>query len=84
MSQDDLAQKFDRFSAGASQLFYHKARAISVGVSIALAFTINVDAVRLFQSYLNDQPLRQRVIEKQEQFGETMRAAWTTPTTQCR
>lgn len=70
---NDLAQKFDRFSAGASELFYHKARAISVGVSIVLAFTINVDAVRLFQSYLHDQPLRQRVIEKQEQFGEKMR-----------
>lgn len=72
---NDLAQKFDRFGAGASQLFYHKARAISVGVSISLAFLINVDAVRLFQSYLHDQPLRQRVIEKQEQFGETMRDA---------
>lgn len=70
---NDLAQKFDRFSAGASELFYHKARAISVCVSIVLAFTINVDAVRLFQSYLHDQPLRQRVIEKQEQFGEKMR-----------
>lgn len=70
---NDLAQKFDRFGAGASQLFYHKARAISVGVSIVLAFTVNVDAVRLFQSYLHDQPLRQRVIEKQEQFGEKMR-----------
>lgn len=70
---NDLAQKFDRFGAGASQLFYHKARAISVGVSIVLAFSINVDAVRLFQSYLHDQPLRQRVIEKQEQFGEKMR-----------
>ncbi len=70
---NDLAQKFDRFGAGASQLFYHKARAISVGVSIVLAFAINVDAVRLFQSYLHDQPLRQRVIEKQEQFGEKMR-----------
>lgn len=70
---NDLAQKFDRFGAGASQLFYHKARAISVGVSIGLAFAINVDAVRLFQSYLHDQPLRQRVIEKQEQFGEKMR-----------
>lgn len=71
---NDLSQKYDRFAEGAAQLFYNKARALSVGISFLMAFAINVDAVRLFQTYLHDEPLRQAMIAQEERIVQQMTA----------
>ena len=75
---NDLTQKYDRFCAGAKEVFYNKARVWSVAASFLLAFSINVDAVRLFRTYLQDQPLRQAVIEQQDSIEREMRVAQAT------
>jgi hypothetical protein len=61
---NDLAQKFDRFGAAASQRFQDQARFWCVLASILLAFVANVDAIRVFQELLDDDMLRSGVIAR--------------------
>jgi hypothetical protein len=65
---NDLAQKYDRFCRGAHESFAAHAKAWSVAISIALAFALNVDAVRVFVTYLNDGAIRQAVIAQENRI----------------
>ena len=61
---NDLALKFDRFSAATSRRFQDQARFWCVLASVLLAFAANVDAIRLLQSLVHDQSLTDQVIAK--------------------
>jgi hypothetical protein len=66
---DDLSRRFERIGADASAYFQQRATTLSLLVAMAIAFTLNVDAVRLFAVLGSDQVLAQRLIEqgKEEQ-----------------
>lgn len=72
---NDLAQKYDRFCAGATASFHNKARAWSVVVSFVLAFVLNIDAIRVFDSFLREAPLRQTIIDQYDQIEQALHAA---------
>jgi len=61
---NDLSQKFERFGAAASQRFQDHARFWCVLASVLLAFVVNMDSVRVFQSLLHDDVLTSGVIAK--------------------
>src|SRR5262245_40914044 len=46
---DDVARRFERFEEGATAYFARRAQMVSLFVAIALAFALNVDAIRLFK-----------------------------------
>jgi hypothetical protein len=60
----DIAQKFEAFGKEAQSYFEGRARLLSVGVAIVLAFAIRVDAIELFNTYLRDPNARNKVIEQ--------------------
>lgn len=64
----DVAQKYDSFCQGASEYFQRRARLSSVVIAMVLAVVINIDAVRLFTRYLEDEQLRSSVIAQSENF----------------
>lgn len=82
------ADAFDRMQGDASALFATRARTISVFIAIGLAFALNVDAVRLFNTFLTDDQLTARflaqadTIQKQykDQAAATAAAAKAAPT----
>jgi hypothetical protein len=61
---NDIAQKFERFGAAASQRFQDQARFWCVLVSMLMALIANVDAVRVFQELLHDEVLSSGVIAR--------------------
>ena len=60
----DVADKFEAFGASASDYFQRRARLVSGVIAIGLAFTLNVSAVDLFTTYLQDKDLRDRLIAR--------------------
>jgi hypothetical protein len=71
----DLTQKFDAFGKEASTYFEGRARLLSVGVAIALAFAVRVDAIELFNTYLRDPNARNNVIEQTKAVTAQYQAA---------
>lgn len=63
---NDLAQKYERFCAGTRARFAAKAQLWGVPIAIILAFGLNVDAVRVFNTFLSDSKVRAAVIAQQE------------------
>jgi len=63
-----LAQQFARFEADATAYFAQRARSITIGVAIVVAFALNIDAVRLFSSFMADQQLTQRLLARAEKI----------------
>lgn len=61
-----LVQRFEYFGKGAGTYFGHRAKALSVAVAIALAFAVNIDAIRLVNSFLTNPELADRVIAQAE------------------
>lgn len=59
---NDLAVRFERFGADASAYFQERARAISITLAMVVALALNVDAVRLFSTFLTDRALTEGVI----------------------
>jgi hypothetical protein len=61
---DRLGRKFEEFSSGASANFKRRSKLWSAVIGVILALAVNIDAARIFQSYLKDQKLTQTVIAK--------------------
>jgi len=63
---DDIGHRFQRFEEGATSYFAQRAQMLSLLVAILLAFALNVDAIRLFTSFLTDQQLTARILAEAE------------------
>jgi hypothetical protein len=57
----DVAQKFEAVGKEAGDYFEGRARLLSVGVAVVLAFAIHVDAIELFNTYLKNPTVRDAV-----------------------
>lgn len=73
----DLVEKYEAFGANATDYFARRARLISGVIAIALAFALNVSAVDLFTTFLQDKGMRDRLIARGEVVAERMTAAQT-------
>lgn len=71
----DLASKFEDYSRSSSEYFARRARLTSTVIAIVLAFSLNVNAVQIYESLLRDESLRQSLIERGEEVGKQMQAA---------
>lgn len=65
---NDLALNFERIGDSARLYFERRARAVSVLVAIVLAFTFNVDALRLFKAFVAEPVLAQQVAAQFEEI----------------
>ena len=59
---EQLAAEFERYGEGAHDYFRRRAQVLSLFAAVLLAFALNVDAIRLFQSLSNDNDLAKQVI----------------------
>lgn len=66
----DLASKYEDFGENASEYFARRARLVSVVVAIGLAFSLNINAIRLIETFLVNREVRQAMIKQ----GETVAA----------
>ncbi len=71
----DLASKFEDYSRSSSEYFARRARLTSTVIAIVLAFSLNVNAVQIYESLLRDESLRQSLIEQGEEVGKQMQEA---------
>ena len=58
-----ISYEFERYGEAARMYFHRRAAALSVIVSLFLAITLNVDAVRLYEALATDRGLSERVID---------------------
>ncbi len=65
-----IARKYEEFGSAVSASFKQYAQAWSIGIGIFLAFTANIDGLRIFEAYRADPKLAAAVIEKHEGFIE--------------
>jgi hypothetical protein len=72
---NDLAQKYDRFCSGARTFLVERSLTFSIVISIVLAFALNVDAIVLFRSFVQDEKLRGAMIERYAAIEKDMNAA---------
>lgn len=63
---NDLAQKYDRFCAATTGAFAARAHVVAAILALPLALLLNVDAVRVFQTFLHDGQIRAAVIAQQD------------------
>jgi hypothetical protein len=68
---DDLARRFERIGADASAYFQQRATTLSLLVAMAIAFGLNVDAVRLYTVLGADPLMAQRLLDQ----GNAQRSA---------
>ena len=66
----DLASKFEDFSRSSSDYFARRAKLTSSIVAFFLAFALNIDAVHLYQTFLQDKEERQKWIDMGTEVGE--------------
>lgn len=59
----DLVQKFERFGAEATEFFKRRSHIFAVLLGFALVFAANFDAIQVFKAYLNDDKLREALIQ---------------------
>jgi len=69
---DDLASKYEDFGKGATEYFKQRAQLVSVVIAIGLAFSLNVNAVHLFKTFLIDKDARRAMIESGEDVAKRM------------
>ena len=60
----DLASKYEDIGQSASDYFSRRAQVASMGVAIALAFSLNINAIHLFQTLLTNEDVRKAWIEQ--------------------
>jgi hypothetical protein len=71
----DFSRTHERYAAASREAFRKRAHAISLAVAMLLAFSINVDAVRLFQHLSDNREAREVLIAQAEAAVEANRAA---------
>jgi hypothetical protein len=72
---NDLAQKYERFCAGARTFLMERSLTYTLFISILLAFALNIDAVVLFRSFVQDEKLRQAVVARYDVIVQEMKEA---------
>lgn len=60
-----LARRYEQFASSVCAAYRQQAQAWSFGIGIVLAFLINADGLRLFETYQADNELAQVVIAQQ-------------------
>ena len=60
----DLASKYEDFGESATEYFARRARLVSVVVAIGLAFSLNINAIHLFKTFLVNREIRQAMIKQ--------------------
>jgi len=71
---DEIAVRFERFGADASAYFQERARAISITLAMVVAFVVNVDAARLFSTFVSDRQLTEQVLSRADQIIAQLKA----------
>ena len=61
-------QKYEEYEKAISNYFKRRAQLLSFVVGIALAITVNIHAIRLFERYLNDPELTATVIAQTDKI----------------
>jgi hypothetical protein len=59
---DSLSRAYDAFGVAATDLFKRRAELISLAAGLLVAFGLNVNALRVFEQYLDDPQLRANVV----------------------
>lgn len=72
---DKIARKYEEFTSSVTADFKRRSKMWSIFIGISLALFANIDATRIYQTYLKDQNLRSHVIGKFEQFEEQAKVA---------
>lgn len=64
----EFMRRFEAAGAGATHYFQAQARLFAILVGIVIAATVNVDAVRIFKSFLNNPELASAFADRGEEF----------------
>jgi hypothetical protein len=68
---DNAIAKYDQYGKACSDLFGRRSQFISICAGIVVAFSLNVDALFMLQTYVQDPATRQAVISKAESITAT-------------
>jgi len=68
----DLASKYEDFGKDATEYFRRRARLMSIVVAIVLAFSLNVNAIHLFRTFLMDKSVREAMISQGDAVAERL------------
>lgn len=71
---DVLAYEFDRYSDGAREFFTRRTKGVSLLVAVVIAFSLNIDAIRLFRVMATNTELRAYVNETMAQQSQRFEA----------
>ncbi|WP_299623372.1 hypothetical protein [Pelagibius sp.] len=77
---DIWARKYDEYRSALATRFKARAQILSLAVGVFLAFAMNINGLRVFEVYLQDPELRERVIESLDQESATTDAPKEDPT----
>ncbi len=75
---EDLASKYEDWGASASEYFTRRARLLSVVVALVVAFGLNVDAVKIFRTFLQDKSVRSAMIDAGDAVAEELQSQLAT------
>ena len=71
---EDLASKYEDWGACASEYFTRRARLLSVVVALVVAFGLNVDAVKVFTTFLQDRSARTAMIDAGDAVAQELQS----------
>ncbi|VAX00177.1 hypothetical protein MNBD_GAMMA21-985 [hydrothermal vent metagenome] len=72
---DKIARKYEEFASSVTADFKRRAQMWSIIIGVLIALVANVNAARIFESYLNDKNLSSRVIGQFEEFEKQANVA---------
>ncbi len=76
-SLEELEEKYDEYSLAMTEYFRRRAQLMSLLVGVLLAFSVNIDGVKLFDELLKNSDMRASYISQQESleksFAETQK-----------
>jgi hypothetical protein len=72
---NDLAQKYDRFCGGMRSYLSERSLTWTLVISMLLAFALNIDAVVLFRSFVQDENLRHAMVARYDVIVQEMKDA---------
>lgn len=68
----DLASKYEDFGESATDYFSRRSRLVSVIVSICLAFALNINAIYLVKTFLENKEIRQTMVEQGNEVAKKL------------
>ena len=74
---DKISRKYEEFASSVTADFKRRARMWSIFIGVILAFSVNIDATRIFEAYLKDKTLTSNVIKNYEKFEKNAGEAQT-------